>query len=114
MRLLDNSHEPIGLSMALHRIQQCFYWCQSTFTSHRLNANYDQVFVVTDNAILFSLQTRIYLDCSIYNGSGQSPWLYMIIYNPDLGLTIAIVDWKQQGCFQGATERAGVTTKGAG
>ncbi len=69
--------------------------------------------MVIDTATLLLLQTRIYLDYSIYNGSGQSPWLYMIIYDPNLGLTIAIVDWERQGCFKGSTGKAGVITKGA-
>ena len=85
---------PSGCLWRFIESNNTFIGVKAPCTSHRLNANYDQVFVVTDNTILFSLQTRIYLDRSIYNGSGQNPWLYMIIYNPDLGLTIAKVDWK--------------------
>lgn len=82
-------------------------------TSNRLNARFDQVFALTHTATLLFLQTRICLDYSIYNGSNQSLWLYLITYDPNLGLTIAIVDWEQQGCFGGCTERAGMLTKGA-
>ena len=82
-------------------------------TSHRLNASYDQVIALTHTATLLFLQTRICLDYSIYNGSNQSLWLYLIIYDPNLGLTVAIVNWEQQGCFGGCTERAGMLTKGA-
>ena len=63
-----------------------------------LNTSYDQVFAVIDTAALFYLQTKTYPDYSINNGSGQvsgslALWLSMNIYNLNLGLTDAIVDW---------------------
>ena len=33
----------------------------------------------------------------------------MILYNSNLGLTIAIVDWEQEGSFKGSTVRVEVT-----
>ena len=76
-------------------------------TSHRVSARYDQVFALTGTATQLFLQTNIGLDYAIYNGNNQSLWLYIVIYDPTLGLTIAVVDWQQQGCFEGSTERAG-------
>ena len=74
-------------------------------TSHRFDASYNQAFALTHTATPLFLQTRICRDYSIYNGSNQSLWLCLIIYDPNLGLKIAIVDWEQQGCF-GATQGA--------
>ena len=73
-------------------------------TSDSLNASYDRVFALTHTARLFLLPTRIYREYAIYNDKNQSLWLYMIIYDLNLGLTIAVVDWQQQGCFEGSIE----------
>ena len=111
--LSGNSHKPIELSMASIVPKKVSVGAKASCTSDSLNASYDRVFALTHTARLFLLPTRICLEYAIYNGKNQSLWLYMIIYDLNLGLTIAVVDWQQQDCFEGSIEELSAY-KGAG